>query len=77
MTISQSIQGDDLALAHQIATVEYTRLNQLCYFQRQQNLEILSTASRMPSIEAIRLQAEQDLEEIETALDEWFDSIRH
>lgn len=74
MSNQQALQAQDLMLAHQIATAEFTKLNQLCYGQP---LDVITEHFQGNCIEEARYQAAEALEEIEEKLDCWFASIRH
>lgn len=73
MTATQSYQGKDLALAHQIATADYAKFNAMC---QGQSPDALCNSFYGKLLEGARLTAEQALEEIEEKLDLWFSNIR-
>lgn len=73
MTALQSYQGKDLALAHQIATADFKKFNAMC---QGQSPEALCHGFYGKPLESARLQAEQNLEEIEERLDCWFAAIK-
>jgi hypothetical protein len=74
MSNQQALQAQDLMLAHQIATAEFTKLNQLC---QGQSLETISEYFQGDCIEEARYQAAEALEEIEEKLDCWFAGLTH